>query len=102
MKPGAIFVNTARGGLVDEPALIDALARGHLAGAGLDCYAQEPPDPKNPLLSMTNVICTPHIAAATTDANTQMGIIASQNIVSWMKGEVFDAANFVNPQVATR
>jgi D-3-phosphoglycerate dehydrogenase / 2-oxoglutarate reductase len=63
MKPTAIFINTGRGKVVDEEALIEALRAGKLAGAGLDVLEQEPPAPDNPLLSMPNVTVTPHVAA---------------------------------------
>jgi D-3-phosphoglycerate dehydrogenase len=68
MLPHAVLINTARGGLVDEAALIRALDEGWIAGAALDVFAQEPPDPNNPLLRSPNVILTPHIAAGTRDA----------------------------------
>ncbi len=64
MKPEAIFINTGRGPTVHEPALIRALREGWIAAAGLDVLEQEPPDPKNPLLTMENVILTPHVASA--------------------------------------
>jgi len=99
MKPGALIVNTSRGKLIDEPALIAALKSGHLAGAGLDTFAIEPPDPANPLFSLPNVICTPHIASSTTDAAVQMGTIAANNIISYLRGEIYDARNFLNPSV---
>src|SRR4029450_5992273 len=64
MKRGALFINTSRGATVDEPALIKALQEGWIAGAGIDVFEQEPPDPTNPLLKMDNVIVTPHAASA--------------------------------------
>ena len=65
MKPTAILVNASRGGVIDEQALIRALREGKLAGAGLDVFEKEPADPDNPLLSMENVVATPHIGSAT-------------------------------------
>lgn len=99
MKPGSIVVNTSRGPVIDEAALIAALESGHLAGAGLDTFAKEPLAATNPLLSMPNVICTPHIASTTTDSAMQLGTIASNNILSDLRGEIYDAQNFVNPEV---
>jgi D-3-phosphoglycerate dehydrogenase len=64
MKPTALFINNGRGPTVDEKALIKALEEGWIAGAGLDVFEQEPPDPENPLLHMENVISTPHVASA--------------------------------------
>jgi D-3-phosphoglycerate dehydrogenase / 2-oxoglutarate reductase len=99
MKPGALLINTSRGKLVDESALIAALKSGTLAGAGLDVFAAEPPDFANPLFSLPNVLCTPHIASITTGAEVQMGIISARNILHYLRGEIYDPANFVNPQV---
>jgi D-3-phosphoglycerate dehydrogenase len=66
MKETAFLVNTARGPIVDELALIEALRTGQIAGAGLDVLEQEPPERDNPLLTMDNVVVTPHVASATT------------------------------------
>jgi D-3-phosphoglycerate dehydrogenase len=66
MKETAVIVNTARGPIIDESALIEALRSGSIAGAGLDVLEQEPPDPDNPLFGMENVVVTPHVASATT------------------------------------
>ena len=99
MKPEALLINTSRGPVVDEPAMIDALKSGRLAGAGLDTFAVEPPDVTNPLFELPNVIVTPHVAAVTTDAMVRMGTITAGNIICWLRGEVHDPRNFLNPEV---
>lgn len=99
MKPGGLLINTARGKLIDEPALIAALQSGRLAGAGLDVFAREPPGTDNALFSMPNIICTPHVAASTAGAGARMGTIAAQSIISYLRGEVYDRRNLVNPEV---
>jgi phosphoglycerate dehydrogenase-like enzyme len=68
MKPGAIFINTSRGGTYDMDALYDALRAGHLGGAGLDVFDPEPPPPDHPILQLPNVLCTPHMATGTIEA----------------------------------
>ena len=87
MRPGSVLINTARGGLIDEAALIEALQRGHLGGAALDVFETEPLPRDNPLLSFTNVILTPHIAAGTRDAlRTKMEAVFA-NLLRFTKGE---------------
>jgi D-3-phosphoglycerate dehydrogenase len=86
MKPAAYLINTARGDLVDEPALAEALREGRLAGAGLDVFAQEPPDEANPLLALPNVLATPHIAGITEQSAQRMARLAVENILAVLKG----------------
>ena len=86
MKPTAFLINTARGPLVDEDALADALNEGQIAGAGLDVLSVEPPPPDNPLLSAKNCVITPHIAWAMGAARGRlMGTVIS-NLKGWMEG----------------
>ncbi len=87
MKPSAVLVNTARGGLVDEPALVDALASGRLAAAGLDVFAMEPVDPANPLLALANVVVMPHIAWLTPETLERSLGIALENCRRLAGGE---------------
>ncbi len=87
MKPGAILINTARGGLVDEAALVEALTSGHLSGAGLDVFAEEPVDPANPLLALPNVVAMPHLAWLTPETLNRSLAIAHTNCRLLAAGE---------------
>jgi phosphoglycerate dehydrogenase-like enzyme len=80
MKPGAILINTARGGLVDEIALIAALTGGRLRAAGLDVFAEEPVPPGNPLLALDNVVVMPHVAWLTPETLDRSLDIAVENM----------------------
>lgn len=86
MKPGSIVVNTARGGIIDESALADVLREGHLAGAGLDCFAHEPLV-DSPLLGLDSVVLTPHCGAATREAVQRAGVTAVQEVLRALSGE---------------
>ena len=99
MKKGALLINTARGPLVDEPALVDALRNGHLAGAGLDTFETEPIATGNPLLELPNVILTPHVAGVTRNAVLGVSTITATNIVDRLSGRPLDRRNLVNPEV---
>src|SRR5215475_12877550 len=98
MKPDAFLVNTARGGIVNEEALYTALTTGKLRGAGLDVLDREPPDAKNKLFGLENVIFSPHMAGVTQEANNRMGVTAIENILSVFDGRP-NAANVVNKEV---
>jgi phosphoglycerate dehydrogenase-like enzyme len=80
MKPGAILVNTARGGLVDEAALVTVLTSGRLRAAGLDVFAEEPVPPDNPLLKLDNVVLMPHVAWLTPETLDRSLDVAIENM----------------------
>jgi len=87
MKKGSYLVNTSRGEVVDEGALFRALQSGHLKGAGLDAFTVEPPDPKNPLLNLPQVIATPHLGAQTDGATSNMGWYAMRDCLAVLNNE---------------
>jgi len=87
LKRGAILINTARGGLVQEEYLADCLKSGHLAAAGLDVLTVEPAEPGNPLLSLANAICTPHIAWLTGETLERSFTVARENVRRLAAGE---------------
>jgi D-3-phosphoglycerate dehydrogenase len=97
MKPGAIFISTARGGIHDEAALVQALQSGHLAGAGIDVWDQEPPPLNHPLLSMDNVFATFHVAGVTHEARRHVAAMSAQQIVDLLAGQ--RPPRLINPEV---
>jgi D-3-phosphoglycerate dehydrogenase len=86
MKPDALVVNVARGGVIDEAALAAALAAGTIAGAGVDVYSAEPPTPDNPLLAAPNTILTPHLGASTEEAQTRVAVEAVEQVLDVLAG----------------
>jgi D-3-phosphoglycerate dehydrogenase len=87
MKRGSFLINAARGNLVESAALAAALSSGHLAGAALDVLEDEPPRADNPLLTLDNIIITPHSAALTEEAMIRMGTTAAEDILRVLRGE---------------
>ena len=96
MKPGAILVNTARGRVVDEAALVEALRSGRIAGAGLDVFEHEPLPADSPLRSLDNVLLTPHIAFLTEESMDECTYVTVRNIEQFAAGQ---PENVVNPAV---
>ena len=86
MKPGAYLINTARGGLVDEQALFNALTKREIAGAAFDGFVHEPPT-NSPLLGLDNIVVTPHIGAHTKESIERVGVVAAQNVINTLKGK---------------
>ncbi len=97
MPEGSYLINVARGALIDEVALLEALRSGHLAGAALDVFDPEPPAATNPLFTLPNTICTPHIASYTGAGLLRMQVMACEQIASALRGE--RPTNLVNAEV---
>ncbi|WP_245413568.1 hydroxyacid dehydrogenase [Mangrovicella endophytica] len=86
MKPSAFLINTARGGLIDEAALSEALTAGQIAGAGLDVFVSEPLSPQSPLAALKNVVLSPHSAGSTEEALRRMACAAADQVVDVLAG----------------
>lgn len=97
MRSDAVLVNTARGGIVDEVALADALAHGGLAAAGIDVFGREPVAEDNPLIDLPNVVLTPHIGSATLRTRAQMADLAVNNVLAALDGKPMPTC--ANPEV---
>ncbi len=100
MKPGTIVINTSRGPVQDERALFEALTRGHLSAAGLDVFEEEPTPLDNPLLNLPNIVCSSHVAGVTLEANRQMAMQVSGEMLRVLRGEKPEV--LVNPDVWPR
>jgi glyoxylate reductase len=100
MKRTAVLINTARGPLVDQKALAEALKSGTIFAAGLDVTDPEPPSMDDPLLKLTNVVIAPHIASATVQTRNQMAEICARNLIAGVTGQPLPA--WVNPEVAPK
>ena len=90
MKDGVYIVNTARGRIMDQAALVEALKAGKVAGAALDVFEEEPLDPTSPLASMDNVVLTPHLAASSEEAMRRMAVQVAEGVLKVLKGEAPD------------
>ena len=100
MKQGAVLVNTARGGIVDEAALIQSLRSGHLGAVGLDVFEREPAGGDHPLLDFPNAVLTPHIGSASTGTRIRMAELAVENLVAGLEGRPLPCC--ANPEVLER
>jgi D-3-phosphoglycerate dehydrogenase / 2-oxoglutarate reductase len=100
LKPGAIYVNTSRGGVQQEEALFEALTRGRLAAAGIDVFEEEPASRDNKLFNLDNVVCSSHIAGVTREAHRQAAMQVTSEMLRVLRGERPDV--LVNPEVGAR
>lgn len=100
MKPTAILVNAARGPLVDETALAEALQTGRIGGAGLDVFEVEPPSPDNPILNAPNTVLSPHTTGSTVEAARHLAVSSAEIVVAVMAGH--PPSGFLNPEVWER
>lgn len=101
LPPRAILINTARGGIVDEAALAEALRAGRLAGAGLDVFASEPPPADHPLFALDNVVLSPHAAGPSREAGVRMAVAVARNTLAALDGRI-DPEMVVNQEVLRR
>jgi D-3-phosphoglycerate dehydrogenase len=92
VRPGVLIVNAARGGIVDEAALIEALADGRVGGAALDVFEQEPPASDHPLVNHPNVICTPHLGASTEQAQVNVSIAVAEQVRDYLLSDIIGSA----------
>ncbi len=99
MGPDSWVINTARGAVMDEKALIAALREGVIAGAALDTFETEPPAPDNPLFSLDNVVLSNHVAGISTSSYRNMGLGAAQNVLTVLEGGRPDPSALLNPEV---
>ena len=100
MRPGAIYVNTSRGGVQQEEALFEALTRGQLAAAGIDVWEEEPASRDNKLFNLDNVVCSSHVAGVTREASRQASLQVTGEMLRVLRGEMPDV--LVNPEVGPR
>ncbi|NVK22990.1 MAG: hydroxyacid dehydrogenase [Kangiellaceae bacterium] len=96
MPKGSYIINTARGGLIDEPALVAAIESGHLAGAGLDTFASEPPAADHPFFAVPEIVLTPHIGGVTREAGARVGVDAVRGIFQILDGQTVAPERIIN------
>jgi D-3-phosphoglycerate dehydrogenase len=99
LRKSAILINTSRGGIVDEDALIDALSHQRILGAGIDTFEKEPLPANSPFCSLSNVVLTPHVGGSTRDALDSVGEGAARTAIAYLRGEAIDETLCVNPAV---